>query len=272
MELHTGMASETKIDEAVNAISQRIVSGVYETGERLPSERDLAEELHVSRQTIRTALLRLQSENVIEIVPKSGNYVRFPRQQVTIGPLQPLHIQQKGAIGIYRALEEEVKETHVRFLAPPTVAEARGTPGIKMNLKVGAQLLRSYRLYQKGKTPYRIVDSYYLADLLPAKVLANPDLARQPDNALQWLQPYAEPIHPDVYERIRCRMPDSTEVELLNIHRNQPVVHLERWIFVSDGRVFEYSVNIANAALHEFTYTYNQANWEDLTNKIRLGS
>ena len=41
---------------------------------------------------------------------------------------------------------------------------------------------------------------------------------------------------------------------------------------LSDGRVFEYTIIVANAALHEFTYTYEKENWEDLTNKIRVSS
>ena len=266
------MASDTKIDEAVNELSRRILEGDFATGERLPSERDLAEDMHVSRQTVRAALLRLQSENMIDIVPKSGIYVRFPRIHTPVGPWVPAHLKDKGAAGLYKALEEQVQETHMRFLEPPFIAEARGAPGIKMNLKVRTKVLRRYRLCIMNQKPYRLLDSYYPADLLPEDVLKNPDAARQSDSPLQWLCTYAEPTPPDAYERLMCRMPDAKEAELLNINRNQPIVQIERWIFISDGSVFEYTVIIANAALHEFTYTYEKANWEDLTNKIHVGS
>lgn len=265
------MASGTKIDEVANILAGRILEGDYEAGERLPAEVNLAEELHVSRQTIRSALQRLQSDNLIDIVPSSGAYVRFPRVKVTIGPLVPVHLQQKGVAGLYRALEEQIKETHIRFLEPPSVAQAKGAPGIKMNLKVGTELLRRYRLCHMNQMPYCIVDSYYLADLLPPEVLNNPDVARQADSPLRWLSEYAEPTPPDAYERFLCRMPDGKEAELLNINRTQPIVQLERWVFISDGRVFEYTVVIANAALYEFTYTYDTANWDDLTKQIRVG-
>jgi GntR family transcriptional regulator len=265
------MPNETKIDEVAAELTRRIISGVYETGERLPSERDLAEELNVSRPTVRVALLRLQSENVVDIHPKSGVYVRFPRIKTAIGPLQPIHLQQKGAMGIYRALEEQERDTHIRFLEPPTIAEARGAPGIKMNLKVGTRLLRRYFLCSVQHTPYRLVDSSYLEELLPEEVLRDPAQQAGRHGPQEWLRKLREQGPLDAYERFLCRMPNAKEAELLAINRNQPVIEIERWIFVSDGRVFEYSVIVANAALHEFTYTYDDANWKDLVNKLRVG-
>ena len=48
---------ETKIDEIVEELQKRILQGFYVAGQRLPSEREITEELHVSRVTVRTALL-----------------------------------------------------------------------------------------------------------------------------------------------------------------------------------------------------------------------
>lgn len=67
--------TSTKIERVVNELSRRIDSGVYRTGQRLPSEREFMEELGVSRGTIREALKKLQAENIIDIVPSSGAFV-----------------------------------------------------------------------------------------------------------------------------------------------------------------------------------------------------
>src|SRR5690349_7256175 len=83
------MATETKIDEVVEELYQRISQGMYNAGERLPAERDLAEELHVSRQTVHSAMLRLQTENHIDIRPRDGAFVRAPAAKVLIGPAAP---------------------------------------------------------------------------------------------------------------------------------------------------------------------------------------
>lgn len=264
------MSNETKIDEVAEELTRRIIAGVYKTGERLPSERDLAEALHVSRPTIRSALLRLQSDNTLDIVPKSGVYVRYPRIKTTLGPLKPVHLKDKGAMGIYSALEEQARETHLRFLEPPAIAEATGNPGIKMNVPVGTRLLRRSYLCLMQTLPYRIVESYYPEALLPKEVVHDPSQQADRHGPLLWLQRQTEQVSPDAYERSLCRMPDAKEAELLNINRNQPVVQIERWIFVQNGSVFEYRVTIANAALHECTYTYEGANWPDLLDKLRV--
>ena len=58
-------------------------------------------------------------------------------------------------------------------------------------------------------------------------------------------------------ERLNCRMPTAKEANLLNIARNQPVVDMDRWVWADDKTLFEYTHIIANAALHEFTYSYD---------------
>jgi DNA-binding GntR family transcriptional regulator len=80
------MARKTKIDEVIEKLSQRIAEGFYRPGERLPAAEDIAEELHVSRQTIRSALERLEAESRVDIRPSSGTYVCGPLPKSTMGP------------------------------------------------------------------------------------------------------------------------------------------------------------------------------------------
>jgi GntR family transcriptional repressor for pyruvate dehydrogenase complex len=58
-----------------NTVTGRIVSGQYPKGERLPSERDLAEEFGVSRPTVREAMLALEIQGIVEARHGSGVYV-----------------------------------------------------------------------------------------------------------------------------------------------------------------------------------------------------
>jgi DNA-binding GntR family transcriptional regulator len=63
--------------QAADAIRKRIVSGELPAGERLTEIR-LSDELNLSRGTVRSALLRLATEGLIEQVPYSGwNVVRL---------------------------------------------------------------------------------------------------------------------------------------------------------------------------------------------------
>ena len=259
------MAGDTKIDEVVNEIYRRIFEETYMPGQRLPSERDLAEEMHVSRQTIRSALLRLQAENVIDIIPREGASIRTPSSKALIGPWTPVVPGRKEYIGLFTsALKLQGEETSIRFLEPPSIIPAQGAVGLKMNVEVGEKLLRRYRIYLANQIPYRLIDSYYPASLIP-------DTGSSNENPLHRLQTSTEQSAPSAFERFHCRMPSAQEAELLNMAKNQPVVDIERWIWVDTTTLFEYTHIVANAALHEFTYTYNEANWQALSEKMLLG-
>lgn len=62
-------------DQIVNQITRKISSGELEIGERLPTERELAEALNISRGTIKKAFLELEKSNIIESRQGSGRYV-----------------------------------------------------------------------------------------------------------------------------------------------------------------------------------------------------
>jgi DNA-binding FadR family transcriptional regulator len=67
--------------QVADQIRKQIEHGKLAVGERLPGERELAEELGVSRPTIREALIALEVEGLIHIRMGSGIYVaRQPRE------------------------------------------------------------------------------------------------------------------------------------------------------------------------------------------------
>lgn len=60
---------------AAEQIVEAIQRGDFPIGEKLPSEFDLAEQMGVSRPSIREALSALQAMSIVESRPGSGNYV-----------------------------------------------------------------------------------------------------------------------------------------------------------------------------------------------------
>jgi DNA-binding FadR family transcriptional regulator len=71
-----------------------IADGEFPAGERLPAERDLAQQLRVSRPSVREALIALEVEGLVEIRGGSGVYVRVkpngarPAPDSEWGPLE----------------------------------------------------------------------------------------------------------------------------------------------------------------------------------------
>lgn len=73
--------SEQKINQKTyeyvfDYISNQIISGELKLGDKIPTERDIAEELGVSRNSVREVMHMLEITGLIECVQGSGNYVR----------------------------------------------------------------------------------------------------------------------------------------------------------------------------------------------------
>ncbi len=61
-------------NRAADALKRRIVTGTYPAGARLPTEKDLAAELGVTRLTVREALSQLSAAGFVETRHGSGTY------------------------------------------------------------------------------------------------------------------------------------------------------------------------------------------------------
>ncbi|MBL4831444.1 MAG: FCD domain-containing protein [Aliivibrio sp.] len=56
-------------------LRQQLINGDYQIGERLLPERNIAEQLNVSRTVVREAIIMLELENLVEVRKGSGVYV-----------------------------------------------------------------------------------------------------------------------------------------------------------------------------------------------------
>lgn len=65
----------TLVDTAVNEIIQLILDQKMKEGDRLPNEYELAQKLGIGRSTLREAIRRLVSRNILQVRQGSGTYV-----------------------------------------------------------------------------------------------------------------------------------------------------------------------------------------------------
>ncbi|SHG02414.1 FCD domain-containing protein [Vibrio gazogenes] len=88
-------------------LQQRIFSGEFSIGERLPPERDIAEAMQVSRSVVREAIIMLELQGLVEVRKGSGVYVialshqdpqpsqpSMPKTRSDIGPFELLQARQ----------------------------------------------------------------------------------------------------------------------------------------------------------------------------------
>ena len=78
---------EIKKDELYNRLRNRIQEGEYPVGYRFPPETELASQLGVARNTLRSALKRLECDNLIARVKSKGTFVKssgFSGQRILV--------------------------------------------------------------------------------------------------------------------------------------------------------------------------------------------
>jgi DNA-binding FadR family transcriptional regulator len=63
------------VDELVEGLKERILSGAIAPGEKLPAESSLVEEFGVSRTVVREAVSRLQAAGLVETFQGRGSFV-----------------------------------------------------------------------------------------------------------------------------------------------------------------------------------------------------
>jgi GntR family transcriptional regulator, transcriptional repressor for pyruvate dehydrogenase complex len=95
--------SQRRSDEALRQILDLIFQGKLPPGSRLPAERDLAETIGVSRNTLRDALNKLEARGYLERRDRSGNYVCTAIPQSLSTPLE--EIVAKHVVGLRDIVE-----------------------------------------------------------------------------------------------------------------------------------------------------------------------
>jgi DNA-binding FadR family transcriptional regulator len=86
-------------------LAKAIADGEYEVGQRLPSERELAQAFAVSRPTIREAIIALELDELVEVRLGSGVYVlnrRSPAGHESVKDIGPFELLEAR-----RAIEGE---------------------------------------------------------------------------------------------------------------------------------------------------------------------
>lgn len=101
---------ETKVyTKVINDIKEKILSGELKNGDRLPSEREMAERLDVSRTSIREAIRTLEIMGLIESKRGSGNYITNSFGNSLFEPLSIMFMMQEYSTGDIHELRETLE-------------------------------------------------------------------------------------------------------------------------------------------------------------------
>jgi GntR family transcriptional regulator, transcriptional repressor for pyruvate dehydrogenase complex len=116
-------------EEVVGQLHQLIDAGKLKAGDRLPSERELAETFRVSRSSVREAIKTLENEGLVITRPGSGTFITAVNVEAIIPSLASLLSRGKDAL---------IDLFEMRRLVEPGIAALaaeRATPGDILRLK-----------------------------------------------------------------------------------------------------------------------------------------
>jgi len=104
-------------DSIVSQIENLILEGVLKPGDKLPSERDLALELDVSRSSLRDALVRMEAKSLLQVKPGGGTFVNDILGPTITDPLVHLLKEQPQALLDILELRNALEEFAAYFAA-----------------------------------------------------------------------------------------------------------------------------------------------------------
>ena len=105
------LAASSLSDTATQALLSKILSGELPVGAWLPSERDLSEQMGISRSTLHQAILDLEGKGFLVIVPRRGTQVRDYLKNPT--PLALASLMRYGSINYDKKLFSDMMDTRI---------------------------------------------------------------------------------------------------------------------------------------------------------------
>ncbi len=84
-------------DLFIRKIQEMILSGELKKGERMPSERELADSLGVSRTIVNTGIAVLEEQGFLEVVPRQGVFVTDYKRTANVDTLNAI-MKLKGDV------------------------------------------------------------------------------------------------------------------------------------------------------------------------------
>lgn len=234
------MGTDALYIEIYHAILQAIQSNEYPENSPLPSERYLCEKYHVSRSTIRQALMLLQESGVVYTVHGNGSFVK-PRIYD-----QPL--------GSFYSFTDTLKQNNILIkneivgyeLITCTASLAR-----KISYPVGTAFHKLTRLRSAKDYPLMLEITY-----LPQNRFLKLDIDTLSHGSLYEYLAKKYDFHVDnATETFQAVMPRPDERTLLKISPSIPCILLQRFSY-EDNCLIEYTKSIVRGDKYSFSINF----------------
>lgn len=231
--------------QIADQLRDQIHFGELRPGQRLPSERALADRYGVGPMTVRQATRTLQQEGLLDAQAGRGLFVRERR------PL--IHVSADYLTGQQQWRDVLSRQGHTGGQRIREVAVVTPPPEIAALLGLGdddAVLVRR-RLMLIGDEPAQIADSYYPHRLVEGTPIAG----SEPVTAGLLRSLEAAGVTLDrAEERWTTRMPTPSEASLLRLRPGVPVLRILQTLYDTSGTAVCVTDNILAGDRHAFLF------------------
>ena len=206
-----------------DAIKKEIDEGVWEIGQRLPSERDLADDYEVRRMTLRQAITLLVEEGILERRVGSGTYVASHRVQE----------KMRGTTSFTEIVRSQGKTPSSQLISYQRKT-ANETEIQQLQLKATDTVVRMERVRFADNVP------------LVFEVASIPEKLIQSFNQEDITEHFFQTLTDNGYEigkseqTIYAKNASERVANYLKVPKNHAVLALTQVSYFTDGRPFEY--------------------------------
>jgi GntR family transcriptional regulator len=248
-----------KAEEIAEKIRVQITNGALPVGTKVASERDLSEELGVSRMTVRRAIQLLEGEGLVVRYPVRGTFVAGAKKILFIknGREVLLHDRSSSVEIVAEGKRLEGPEPSIQFIERPALVVADAEIAKHLQIEEGTLVLRHYQVQTSGNAFYALIETYYPSDLFGE--LLTRDIGHKP--LYVWLRERHGLIVTHFQEIVTARLAVQSERQQLHVSSNTPVIVIDRTAWIKEVRPIEWSHITTVAALTMFAYEYDIAEW-----------
>jgi len=224
-----------------NILREKIMSGVFASGARLPTESELIRQYGVGRITVRHALEALVKDGLIERRRRRGTFVterkskrrEFEERSDLTGSLDEIIAAEAGRA--FKVIEM------IRVEADPQEAEFLG-------LGSGDPLYRVKRLGLREGKPYNLTLDYLPAEIGEKLIIEELSAG----SLLQTLETRFGLKLKSATQRITATLADAYHAKLLDVRVGSPMLSIERSVYTGDDMPVTFSQTLSGADLYGY--------------------
>ncbi|WP_367369378.1 GntR family transcriptional regulator [Pediococcus ethanolidurans] len=207
-----------------NEIKKSIEAGKWAIGDRIPAERELAEQFNVSRMTLRQAIQTLVDEGILERRVGSGTFVANQKVQE----------KMSGVTSFTELMIAQGKKPSSKTISyhagQPSMSESE-----KLHLGDGELVLRMERIRYADNVPI-----CFETTTVPEKLVKDFSKAEVTSSLYGTLEKKAGLVPGKATQTVSAMLASEKIAEYLSVKRGEAILRLRQVSYLQDGQPFEY--------------------------------